>query len=109
MPIVSTPTQKRRNFDFNNSFDDISFKNNKFIHNSKNDSINILKSPDKIAPTNHNKNFHRSESIFKVENKEQNTVPTNTKRWQYVPKNTGDTCYENLHSLFTCLLKLFHG
>lgn len=43
MPIVSTPTQKRRNFDFNNSFDDISIMNSKFISVPKNESNNILK------------------------------------------------------------------
>lgn len=43
MPIVSTPTSKRRNFDFNNSFDDASLMNNKFTLNTKNDPNTILK------------------------------------------------------------------
>ena len=44
MPIVSTPTQKRRNFDFNNSIDDLFIINGKIFPNSKNDQNDFLKS-----------------------------------------------------------------
>lgn len=80
MPIVSTPTQKRRNFDFNNSFDDISIMNSKFISVPKNESNNILKGQDNQNEAGFNKNFIRTNSIFQFDKNEKKNEILNKKR-----------------------------